>query len=99
MPDNNTQFQQIQLKKGESLIDMGSVLKRPRLYYIQPNALLDLQTNRIVSFQNGMLLKIGENISLHIFSPNLCLRISKAELFSGSFIPFVNSKFLKNSHK
>jgi len=61
MPDNNTQFQQIQLKKGEHLFNMGSALKKPRLYYIQPKALLDLQTNQIFSFENGILLKIGEN--------------------------------------
>jgi len=61
MPDSGSQFQQIKVREGELLVDERSMQKKPQIFYIRPNTLLDKHKNQIVSFHNGMFYKIIDN--------------------------------------
>ncbi len=61
MPHSGVQFQKIALKSGEFLVNQGTLQKRQKTFFIQPNAFLDLHTNDVVLLQNGIFLKIGVN--------------------------------------
>jgi len=61
MPDQGAQFKWINLREGEILFDENTLQKKPQIFYIPPNTLLDTHINQIVLHQNNMFIKISDN--------------------------------------
>jgi len=69
MPALGAQFQQIKIKDGEALVNSRGLKKKPEIFYIPKNFLLDRLNNEIVSFEFGIPKKVKRNTLPTYISP------------------------------